>query len=143
MRFFIRLVLAAFAAAGFGWLTLAGLAGPAAAAGFENIILSASEGAEATETVFAQDTPKLFLSADITDEVASGSKLVVAWISVDSGGVAPPNYKIDEVSFDVGLIDNRLDASLSKPNAGWPVGTYQVQMIVDGTVEETVDFEVK
>src|SRR5262245_21654834 len=81
--------------------------------------------------------------ATTTGDVPSGSKLTVAWISVDSGGAAPANYKIDEVSFDVGMIDNHVDASLSKPNNGWPVGTYQVEIIVDGTVEETVPFAVK
>jgi hypothetical protein len=127
----------------FAFLTAITLSIPSLAAGFENIILSSTEGADATESTFATDTPKLYLSAHITDDVSSGSKLTVAWISIDSGGVAPPNYKIDEVSFDVGALDNRLDASLSKPNNGWPVGTYQVEIIVDGKLEETVPFSVK
>jgi hypothetical protein len=129
--------------AGFAVLASIAISAPANAAGFENIVLSSTEGADETETTFAADTPKIYLSATITDDVASGSKLTVAWISVDSGGAAPANYKIDEVSFDVGAIDNHLDASLSKPNNGWPVGTYQVEIIVDGTVAETVDFSVK
>ena len=79
----------------------------------------------------------------LTDEVASGSKLTVSWISVDSGGVAPANYKIDEASFEIGKIENHIDASISKPDAGWPVGTYQVQIAVDGTMKEAVDFSVK
>jgi hypothetical protein len=127
----------------FALLTALSLSAPAHAAPLENIILSSTEGAAESQSTFATDTAKLYLSATITDEVHSGSKLAVAWIAVDSGGVAPPNYKIDEVSFDVGLIDNRLDASLSKPNNGWPVGTYQVDIIVDGKVEETVPFSVK
>jgi hypothetical protein len=67
----------------------------------------------------------------------------VRWsrISVDSGRAAPANYKIDEVSFDVGAIDNHLDASLQAEQ--WPVGTYQVEIIINGKVEETVDFSVK
>lgn len=129
--------------AAFAFLTALSLSAPALAAGFDNIILSSTEGAEQTETTFATDTPKLYLSATITDDVPSGSKLTVAWISIDSGGVAPANYRIDEVSFDVGALDNRLDASLSKPNNGWPVGTYEVELIVDGKVEETVPFAVK
>lgn len=132
-----------FATTAFALLTAAATSAPAHAAAFENIILSSTEGAAETQTTFPTDTPKLYLSADITDEVPSGSKLTVTWIAVDSGRAAPPNYRIDEVRFDIGLIDNRIDASLSKPNNGWPVGTYQVEMIVDGTVEETVDFSVK
>src|SRR4051794_29197818 len=143
MHSFIRLLSATIATTAFALLTAMAISTPAAAAAFENIILSSTEGADETQTTFATDTPKIYLSADITDEVSSGSKIAAAWIAVDSGGVAPPNYKIDEVSFDVGLIDNRLDASLSKPNNGWPVGTYQVDIIVDGKVEETVPFSVK
>ena len=132
-----------FATTAFAVPTTAAVSAPAIAAGFEDIILSATEGADATESTFATDTPKIYLSATITDDVASGSKLTVAWISIDSGGVAPANYKIDEVSFDVGALDNHLDASLIKPNNGWPVGTYQVEIIVDGNLEETVPFSVK
>lgn len=117
--------------------------GPAQAEGFENIVLSANEDAEQTQATFAADTPKIFLSADMTDEVASGSKLTVRWVSVDSGGVAPANYKIDEASFEIGIIENHVDSSITKPDAGWPVGTYQVQIDVDGTVKETVDFSVE
>lgn len=125
-------------------LVVAGaLAQHAQAEGFENIVLSASEGAEETQATFAPDTAKIFLSADLTDAVASGSKLTVSWISVDSGGVAPANYKIDEVSFEIGMIENHVDASMTKPDAGWPVGTYQVQIAVDDALKETVDFAVK
>lgn len=107
------------------------------------IVLSASKDAKETQVTFAPDTAKIFLSADLTDAVASGSKLTVSWISVDSGGVAPANYKIDEVSFEIGKIENHVDSSMTKPDAGWPVGTYQVQIAVDGTMKEAVDFSVK
>ncbi|MBS3649718.1 hypothetical protein KEU06_13980 [Pseudaminobacter sp. 19-2017] len=92
----------------------------AQAEGFEDIILSATEDAEEGQDGFATDMPKIYLSATITNEVASGSKLTVARFALDTGGVAPPNYKIDEVSFDVG--DNHVDASLSRPDNGRPVG---------------------
>lgn len=113
------------------------------AAGFDEIVLSATEGAEASDASFATDTADIHLSAHITDEVASGSKITVGWVAVDTGGVAPPNYRIDEATFDVGSLDNHLDASLSKPNTGFPVGSYVVEIAVDGKVEETVPFVVK
>lgn len=119
-----------------------GVALPAGAAEFETIVLSAEEGADESIDTFATDTPKIDLGADL-DEVDSGSKISVAWISVDSGGAAPPNYRIDEVSFDVGAIDNHVDASLSRPDSGWPVGAYQVQLAVDGEVVQAVDFSIE
>ena len=80
-------------ATAFAFLTAAALSTSALAAGFNNIILSSTEGAEATEATFATDTPKIYLSAAITDDVPSGSKLTVAWISIDSGGVARPTTR--------------------------------------------------
>ena len=124
-------------------LAVGAFAVPANAEGFQNIVLSATEHAEQTQATFSPDTAKIFLSADLTDAVASGSKLTVSWISVDSGGVAPANYTIDEVNFEIGMIDNHVDSSMTKPDAGWPIGTYQVQIAVDGNVKETVDFSVK
>jgi outer membrane usher protein FimD/PapC len=75
--------------------------------------------------------------------VEAGSKLTVAWFALDTGGAAPPNYRIDEVSFDVGMIDNHVDASLSHPDNGWPAGNYQVQLIVNGEVIEAMDFSAE
>jgi hypothetical protein len=38
---------------------------------------------------------------------------------------------------------NILDGNLSKPTSGWPVGTYRVDLSVDGVVLKSLDFEVK
>lgn len=84
----------------------------------------------------------IHLNTDIED-VESGSKVGAAWIAVDSGGAAPPNYEIDEVARDVGLLGNHFHAYLSRPNNGWPMGTYEVQLTVDGKLVETVPFSVK
>ncbi|WP_160010742.1 hypothetical protein [Rhizobium sp. 18055] len=123
---------AAMAIASAGW-----------AAGFENIILSATEDADASETSFSTEVAKIYVSADLTDEVKSGSKVTVSWIAVDTGGVAPANYKIDEVDLDINMIENHVNSALSRPNSGWPVGDYNVVFSVDGKPMETVDFKVK
>ena len=44
---------------------------------------------------------------------------------------------------EIGALENHVDSAMTKPNAGWPVGTYQVQISVDGTLKQTVDFSVK
>jgi DMSO/TMAO reductase YedYZ molybdopterin-dependent catalytic subunit len=119
------------------------IASAAWSAGFDNIILSAAEDAEATETNFSPETAKIFVSADLTDEVKSGSKVTVSWIAVDTGGAAPANYKIDEVDLDINMIDNHVNSALSRPNSGWPVGDYEVVFSVDGKPMEAVDFSVK
>ena len=108
------------------------------ASGFDNIIISNTKGADTTQTTLPADSAAIYLSADVSDDVDSGSKITVTWVAVDTNGVAPPNYKIDEASFD-----SHVDASLSKPNAGFPVGKYEAVISVDGKVMETVDFSIK
>ncbi|NTJ68446.1 hypothetical protein G6M50_23745 [Agrobacterium rhizogenes] len=113
------------------------------ASGFEDIIISNAKGADETETTLPADSAAIYLSAGVTDDISSGSKITVSWIAVDTNGVAPANYKIDEATFDIGSLENHVDASLSKPNAGFPVGKYKVVLSVDGKVMETVEFSIK
>ena len=113
---------------------------PAQAAGFSNIVVSTSEDGTTSQSNFPVDTPVLYVSADL-DDVASTSKLTFSWISVDSHGVAPANYVIDQVSMDAGG-NNQVYSNLTKPTAGWPVGTYRVDLAIDGTVENSVDFSI-
>lgn len=112
------------------------------ASGFENIIISNAKDADVTETTLPANSTAIYLSADI-DDVSSGSKITVSWIAIDTNDVAPANYKIDEVSFDIGSLENHVNSSLSKPNAGFPVGKYEAVLSVDGKVMETVDFSIK
>jgi hypothetical protein len=119
------------------------LAAGAYAAGaphYSDMKLSNSKDGEATET-FAPDTPKIFLQAGLVD-VPSGSKVSSDWIAEDTGGAAPANYKIDSVTLDVGMITNEVTFSLSKPNAGWPLGKYRVELFIDGKAAGAKHFEV-
>ncbi|MGG6896775.1 MULTISPECIES: hypothetical protein [Rhizobium] len=113
------------------------------AAGFENIIVSAETDADTTQDSFAKDTPKIFVSAELTEEVPSGSKVNISWIAVDTGGAAPPNYKIDEVNLDITSMINHVNSAMTKPNNGWPVGTYKIEFSVNGKPMESVGFTVK
>jgi hypothetical protein len=93
------------------------------------------------QAVFAPDTPKIVLHVELKGAEA-GAKVEAAWIAVKTDA-APANYKIDAVST---TLDSTLDEAtfdLSKPTAGWPVGTYQVELTYNGTAEKTVPFSVK
>lgn len=131
--------LAAFAAAA---ATALFMTISAHAAGFSDIVLASSKDATETETTFAPDTAEIFLTATM-DDVKAGSKVTITWISVDSHGAAPANYKIDATDLDITEGMNILDGNLSKPTSGWPVGTYRVDLSVDGVVLKSLDFEVK
>jgi hypothetical protein len=111
-----------------------------AAPHFADVTVSDSEDGEATET-FAPTTPKIFVHAGLVD-VARGSKVSSDWIAEDTGGVAPANYKIDSVALDTGMLTNVVTFALSKPNAGWPVGKYRVDLSIDGKAAGAAHFKV-
>ncbi|MBN9219682.1 MAG: hypothetical protein J0I79_17195 [Mesorhizobium sp.] len=112
---------------------------PAQAAGFENVVVSATKGGEA-QSNFPIDTPVIYVSADLVD-IPSASTITFSWVSVDSHGVAPANYTIDKVDLDVGS-NTEADSQLTKPTAGWPAGTYRIDLAIDGTVAESVPFSI-
>ena len=122
-------------------LALAGSAFGAWAADMNGEPSISSEKGGASQTTFAPDTAALFLQVDLTG-VASGSTLTCIWIAEDTHGAAPANFKIAATDFKVGSIDNEADCSLSKPNAGWPVGTYRVDLAVDGQTIKNAKFSV-
>ena len=115
-------------------------AGAQAAPHFADVTVSDSEDGDATET-FAPATPKIFVHAGLVD-VARGSQVSSDWIAEDTQGVAPANYKIDSVALDTGLLTNVVTFALSKPNAGWPVGKYRVDLLIDGKVAGVARFKV-
>ena len=131
------------------WLASAVLALPmlaiaplAYAAGFENAVVSAEKDATESVMTFAPDTPVIYLSADLV-EVANGTTVSVSWVSVDSHGVAPANFAIATVDIPIDSGQDKINSELSKPTKGWPVGTYRVDITIDGTAAEAAAFEVK
>ncbi|QKD01023.1 hypothetical protein EB235_05530 [Mesorhizobium loti R88b] len=131
MKSVLALAIAAFLALTLGM--------PAQAAGFANIVLSATKGGE-PQNAFPADTPVIYLSADLVD-IPATSTITFSWVSIDSHGVAPANYTIDKVDLHVGE-NTQADSQLSKPTAGWPVGTYRVDLIIDGTVSDSAPFTI-
>ena len=111
-----------------------------AAPHFEDIVVSDEKGGDAAES-FAPDTAKIFLRAHMAD-IANGSKITAAWIAVDTNGVAPANYKIDSADLVADGAINTVNYSLSKPNKGWPVGKYRVELSVDGKTVNTATFTI-
>jgi hypothetical protein len=113
---------------------------PSYAAGFESIVLSAEKDAASSQSNFPADTPVINIGADLVD-VPATSKVTFAWFSVVSPGAAPPNFAIATVDIPVGS-NTHVSGQLSKPNAGWPVGTYKVDLEIDGKVVESVPFSI-
>jgi len=96
---------------------------------------------------FNKDTAAVYLVVT-SDGVKKGQEMKAVWIAEDTNGVAPANYKIDEksVSVDDAMSSGKnyiVTFSLSKPNAGWPLGTYHVDLYLGDTLAKTIKFDIK
>jgi hypothetical protein len=105
-----------------------------------SVILAKDATGEMT-TKFDSDVPKLYARWQARD-LAKGTNLRGAWIAEDVGEVAPPNYKVDEASVVAPEPPSSGVFSLSRPNAGWPIGSYRVEIYADEVLIETVKFRI-
>jgi hypothetical protein len=92
-------------------------------------------------TTFTPDVPKLyaFFKSQGTEK---GEKLRGVWIAEDVGDAAPANTKIDEATLTADQANFFGAFSLSKPNKGWPVGQYRVEIYDGDELATTVKFTI-
>jgi len=119
-------------------LTIAAAA--SAAPHFDDIAVSDSEDGDAVDS-FGPGVAKIFLHAHMVD-IPSGAKMKGTWIAVDTHGVAPANYAIDSAELTANSSVNVVTFSLSKPNSGWPLGHYRVDLGIDGKAAGSAEFDV-
>ncbi len=94
------------------------------------------EGTNRT-AVFAQDEV-FYAQVDLRNAPAD-TTLKAVWIAVDVEGV-DPNLVIDESEFTFG--SGQVHFSLSNTDP-WPVGTYRVEIYLNGELDRGLDFEVR
>src|SRR5262249_33454309 len=91
-------------------------------------------------TTFPNDTPEFMCVW--TAEAPTDTDVRGVWIAEDVGKVAEPNHKIADAT--VKLLPSRVgEFSLSKPNNGWPVGKYRLEIYLAGTLAKSVPFTVQ
>ena len=85
-----------------------------------------------------KDTIYAAISTATSDPAASvPGKLGVKWTHVDS------SQTVHEESRDINFAGSGVtDFQISKPE-GWPTGKYKVEVMLDGTVVQTREFDVK
>ena len=105
----------------------------------ESII--AVDGDTQPATTFTSDVPKLYAFFR-TKGTEKGGKLRGAWIAEDVGDAAPANTKIDEATITCDEANFHGAFSLSKPDNGWPVGKYKVEIYADDELVTTVKFTI-
>ena len=93
-------------------------------------------------TEFNPDTAKIYCAWK-AEGLKSGTQLRGVWIAEDVGKAAPPNFKIDEASFTSPGISAQGNFALSKPNKGFPVGKYRLEIYVGSDLAKTVPFTIK
>lgn len=115
----------------------------AATASVNNVDLGNAVGADmrvtAPMSTFApEDTIYAAVSTGTSDPAASvAGKLGAKWTHVDS------NQTVHEESRDLTFAgDGVTDFQISKPD-GWPTGKYKIEVMLDGAVVQTREFEVK
>ena len=111
------------------------LAAPALA---DVVVSEAKDGPP--KSTFKSTTTKVYVRAKLVD-VPPGAKLKGEWIAVKVEG-APPNYKIDSVENTVAKGSTQYHGALGKPTAGWPVGDYRVDLLIDGKPMKQATFKV-
>ena len=94
------------------------------------------------KTEFTPDTPKIYCAWK-AEGLKSGTQLRGVWIAEDVGKVAPPNFKIDEASFTSPGSIAQGSFALSKPNKGFPIGKYRLEIYVGSDLAKTVPFTIK
>jgi len=127
-------IAAAFA---FSWASIA----RAVDIEISDVELSDSKKGDPIE-VFHPDTAMIFAHVDVHG-APTGTKVSSTWIA-EKTDRAPPNTTIRSVDVTLGVIDNSADFSLSKPTtaAGWPIGSYRVDVSAGGKVVKAGHFEV-
>jgi hypothetical protein len=129
------------------FLVLTGCSGSFSTAKISSAVLAKDAKADSYDpvdptSVFATDQPVIHLVVAIKN-APSDTKLKSIWTAVDVGDAAPAGTVIDETEYTADG-SGKVDFTLSQPSTGtWPVGTYKVDIYLDGKLDTTLEFTVE
>ncbi len=97
---------------------------------------------------FPATVPVVHVTYKTKDLPQNGGTYVIAWIAEDVGAAAPPNTVIATLNESVkdvqaGVKNYVVNSKLTKPNAGWPLGTYRVEVSYGDKVVTTAKFSIQ
>jgi hypothetical protein len=99
------------------------------------------ESSQTDQKIFAPNTPKIVLHAQIIDAI-DGTQVTGQWIAAHAHNL-PIEYRIDSAGVTLKAGNNDVTLSLSKPNNGWPVGDYRVDISIDSHPVGAATFEIQ
>ena len=88
---------------------------------------------------FSTDIPVIHALIELT-ELSPGTIIKGAWISVDAIDV--PNYEINAAEVTVNQSEATVHFSVSRPNNGWPVGNYKLDVYLNGRLSTMANFSI-
>lgn len=97
---------------------------------------------------FEATAPVVHMTYKTKDLPKNGDVYQMQWIAEDVGDAAPANTVIATVEEEVkdavdGMQNYVVNSRLSKPNNGWPVGKYRVEVKRGGNLETTARFSIE
>jgi hypothetical protein len=116
----------------------------AASAGshFKLAIITSDKYSQDEKSVFAPDSPKVFAVYRVV--AGPGLKLKAVWFAEKVAGLEPKT-KITENPETTFSAKGEYIGSFpcTKPPQGWPVGSYSVNLYMDGVLKKTLGFRVE
>lgn len=88
----------------------------------------------ADQIVFSTNAAELYISCKLNN-APQGTKVKFSWFYLGEEKIF-----IDEVTLTVedGRTEYDLNSSLSRPNNGWPIGNYEVRLMIDENEASTI-----
>jgi hypothetical protein len=104
-------------------------------------VTSPPEGIPPHVDTVAPDTATFFV-AWAHPETGEGDVITGRLVAVDVGGVVPPGTRILEVPITLETGQGQGVFSFDRPDAGWPPGTYRVEVLRAGAQFGQVEFTI-
>jgi len=92
--------------------------------------------------VFAPDAPKVFTVYRVV-VAGSGSKVKAVWFAEKVEGLEAKTKLAENESTFPAKGEYIGSLSCTKPPQGWPIGSYAVQLYLDGSLRKTLAFRVE
>ncbi len=107
----------------------------------DTVITSDSKETMAERSVFPPSQPKVYVFYMMAD-APKGTKVKVVWVAENVEGYdANKKFSETQTTSQGGTYWGAF--SFSRPDPAWPLGTYRVDILVDGTLAQSARFKIQ
>ena len=109
---------------------------------FKLAIVTNDKYSQDEKSVFSPDAPKVFAVYRIV--AGPGMKVKAVWVAEKVAGLEPKTKIIENPETTFSAKGEYISSfTCSKPAQGWPLGTYSVNLYMDGVLKKTLPFRVE